>query len=157
MSNQPARSRKSRPVPPTIGWREWTALPELGIDRVKAKVDTGARSSSLHAIDVEIEEVGDESWVEFAVHPKQRSARETVRARARMIDRRWVKSSGGHRTLRPVIRTIFVVAGVSFEADLTLVSRDAMGFRMLLGREALRKRFLVDSSRSYLGDKSEAE
>ena len=135
---------------PTVGWREWAALPELGIAAIKVKVDTGARSSVLHAFDVVRHDDPAGAWVEFAVHPLQRDACATVRTRARLLDERWVRSSSGRRTFRPVIVTRLVLGGTSWPIELTLVRRDLMGFRMLVGREALRRRLVVDPGRSFL-------
>jgi len=136
-----------------IGWREWVSLSDLGIDWIKAKIDTGARTSSLHALDVKQFERDGRPWVRFKVHPLQRSTKSTVEVEAPVLEFRHVKSSTGHLTHRPVIRTALVLFGQRRNIDLTLASRDQMGFRMLLGREALRRRFLVDSSRSYLAGK----
>lgn len=137
-----------------IGWREWVALPELGINRIKAKIDTGARSSSLHAWNAKLFERDGETWVRFAVHPLQRSTKTTIQVEAPVLEFRHVKSSSGHSTHRPVIRTALVLFGQQRNIDLTLASRDQMGFRMLLGREALRKSFLVDPNRSFLAGRS---
>jgi hypothetical protein len=148
---EPVRKKKrtKKPLEP-IGWREWIILPDLGIDHIKAKVDTGAASSSLHVYHIEYEQREHDLWVHFRVHPLQRSTKETVYSKALLVDRRWVKSSGGHRTFRPVIRTPVRIGERTFPIEVTLANRDAMGFRMLIGRQALRKRFLVDSGRSYL-------
>lgn len=137
-----------------IGWREWLALPSLGIDRIKAKVDTGARSSALHAIKIRRFERDGELWVSFSVHPQQRKVTQTVVCEARVHDERQVKSSVGHTQNRVVIRERVELLGESFYIDLTLTNRDAMGFRMLLGREAIRRRFLVDPGRSYLAGRA---
>ncbi len=133
-----------------IGWREWVSLPDLGVDRIKAKIDTGARSSSLHAYDVEVYRRRGVEHVRFKLHPTQRSTRETVRAEALLVDRRVVRSSGGHETLRPVIETMMELGGRRWPIEVTLVNRDAMGFRMLLGRQGLRGRTMIDPSRSFL-------
>jgi hypothetical protein len=133
-----------------IGWREWVSLPELGIEEIKSKIDTGARTSSLHALDIKPFERGGQRWVRFKVHPLQRNTKSTVEVEAPVLEFRHVKSSSGHLTHRPVIRTDLVLFGQRRNIDLTLASRDQMGFRMLLGREALRRRFVVDPSRSYL-------
>lgn len=143
------RRRSSRFPVFILGWREWVELPELGVGRVKAKLDTGARTSALHATDIDPFERGGARWVRFVVHPEQRSERHAVRAEAVVIDVREVRSSNGVVTLRQTIRTTVTVAGRSWPLDLTLVGRDEMGFRMLLGRRALRERALVDSGRSF--------
>lgn len=146
------RKGKEKTPPEVIGWREWIALPDLGIDRIKVKVDTGARSSSLHAYDIERFEEDGTPMVRFRVHPVQRDSRTTVRARAELLDRRSVRSSSGAETLRPVIRTHVLFRERRWPIELTLTRRDEMGFRMLLGRQAVRGRFLVDPGRSFLGE-----
>lgn len=139
-----------------VGWREWIALPDLGVDAIKVKVDTGARSSALHAFDLESFEAGGSEYVRFSVHPVQRDNRRSIEVEAPVAGRRWVRSSSGHRQMRPVIRTRVQLLGQTWPIEVTLTNRDAMGFRMLLGRQALRRRFLVDVSRSYLGGKNSA-
>lgn len=134
-----------------LGWREWVQLPELGISWIKAKVDSGARTSALHAFDIELFERDGRQLVRFKVHPRQHSERETVEVEAELIDQRHVRSSHGKRTFRPVIRTTMQILGQSVEIELSLICRKRMKFRMLLGREALRNRFVVDPGRSYLG------
>lgn len=140
-----------------MGWREWIEFPELGIKRVKAKVDTGARSSSLHAEHIELFQIRGQMGVRFIVLPLQRSRLEAVSCEALLHDERYIKSSNGSRELRPVIRTPVCWGGETWDVDLTLTSRDLMGFRMLLGREAIRRRHLVDPSRSYLGGRPVAK
>lgn len=134
-----------------IGWREWLELPDLGIRRVKAKIDTGARSSSLHAFDVRPFRKNGREFVSFSVHPLQRNSRKTVDAEAEVLEYRRVKSSNGQTSKRPVIVTTVQTLGEVWQIELTLANRDEMGFRMLLGREAVRGRFLVDAGRSYYG------
>lgn len=142
---------KAQPVKlPIIGWREWVQLPDLGIAKIKAKIDTGARSSSLHAYDLKYEERDGQQWVRFKVHPRQRSSSGPISTQAPVLEFRKVRSSNGHVTKRPVILTMVDVLGESWEIEITLANRDAMGFRMLLGREAIRGRLLVDSGASYL-------
>lgn len=138
---------------PIIGWREWVNLPELGIMSIKAKVDSGARSSSLHALRIEEFERDGEPWVRFQVHPVQRSRMDAISVEAKVLERRSVRSSSGQVGLRPVIVTPIELLGVRWPIELTLASRDEMGFRMLLGREAFRGRFLVDAGKSYYGGK----
>ena len=136
-----------------IGWREWVGLPDLGIESIKVKVDTGARSSSLHAYDVETFERHGMQWVRFKVHPVQRRTDLEVEAEAQVLDFRSVRSSSGKASLRPVIVTRVELRGVTWPVELTLANRDEMGFRMLLGRQAFRHRFLVDGGKSYYGGK----
>ncbi|NNJ25104.1 ATP-dependent zinc protease [Alienimonas chondri] len=118
---------------------------------LKAKVDTGARTSSVHAFDVETFERDGVDLVRFTLHPRQKSGKKAVACEAELLGVRDVKSSNGVVQARPVILTHAVVCGKRFPLELTLANRDAMGFRMLLGREALRGRFLVDPAASYLG------
>jgi hypothetical protein len=139
-----------RPDLPRIGWREWVSLPDLLIPRIKAKIDTGARSSSLHAFDIEVFERGRERLVRFKVHPVQRDTQHTVLSEAKLLGMRQVRNSGGQQESRPVIGTTVELLGRRWLIELTLASRDAMGFRMLLGREALRGRCLVDAGASFL-------
>jgi hypothetical protein len=138
---------------PVIGWREWVGLPDFGIEAIKVKVDTGARSSSLHASELREFERDGEKWVRFKVHPVQRKRDMTVDIEARIIEYRSVRSSSGKSTIRPVIATQLKLLGITWPVELTLASRDKMGFRMLLGREAFRGRFLVDAGRSYFSGK----
>jgi hypothetical protein len=134
----------------TVGWREWVSLPLLGIPAIKAKIDTGARSSSLHAFGVDTFRKGRVLWVRFTVHPLQRSVERAVAAEARVLEHRRVRSSNGSSSERPVIVTEVELLGRRWPIELTLANRDEMGFRMLLGREALRGRLFVDPGRSYL-------
>jgi hypothetical protein len=138
---------------PIIGWREWVALPQLGIAFIKPKIDTGARSSSLHASEVEEFTRDGRTLVRFKVHPIQRKKDFGVRAEAEVLEYRNVTSSSGQKSRRPVILTEIEVLGQRWPIELTLADRDAMGFRMLLGREAVRGRFLVDAGKSYYSGK----
>ena len=133
-----------------IGWREWVALPDLAIPQIKAKVDTGAKTSALHAFYVKRFERDGVSWVKFGVHPLQASVGQVIECEARVKDVRRVTDSGGHAEMRPVIETSLLVQGEVRVIELTLTDRENMMFRMLLGRNALKKRFVVDSGKSFL-------
>lgn len=143
------QNRRGRPHL-IVGWREWLSLPELGIGSIKAKVDTGARTSALHAFDVEVVRRGEERWVRFRVHPWQRDNEREVVAMAPLIERRVVRNSSGQEEQRPVVRTMVEIMGHHWPIELTLTRRDVMGFRMLLGREAVRGYALVDPGGSFL-------
>jgi hypothetical protein len=133
-----------------IGWREWIRLPELGIEYIKAKIDTGARTSALHAYDIEEFRKHGLDMVRFKVHPLQRNLHKVVTAEAQVIEWREVRDSGGKVSLRPVIHTRIKIGILSWKIEVTLVNRDQMGFRMLLGRQAVRGQLLVDAGRSYV-------
>lgn len=137
----------------TIGWREWVKLDELNIPFIKAKIDTGARTSCLHAYDVEMFKKRGQDYVRFKVHPEQRNSKTVVQAEAKVFEYRNVKSSSGHSDLRPVIITTLEMLGEKWPIELTLANRDEMGFRMLLGREGFRGKVLVDASKSYYSEK----
>lgn len=133
-----------------VGWREWVALPGLGIDGIKAKIDTGARTSAIHAFAIVEFERRGAKWLRFELHPLQRSTRKSVVVEAPLVEYRQVRSSTGQATRRAVIATEIVLGRQRWTIELTLASRDQMGFRMLLGRQALRGRCTVDPGRSYL-------
>lgn len=134
-----------------IGWREWVSLPALGVEKIKAKVDTGARSSAIHAFDIERFKQNNKDCVRFALHPLQRDDATVVYCEAELLDRRPVRSSSGEAEKRYVIQTALKLCGEEWPIELTLTNRDSMGFRMLVGREAIRGRFAVDPSRSFYG------
>jgi hypothetical protein len=133
-----------------IGWREWIAFPALGIDRIKAKVDTGARTSALHAFFVERFERDGEGWVRFSIHPKQNDTDTVIDCEAPLADQRVVRDSGGHEEYRYVISTEVLLGDRTHQVEVTLTDRDSMQFRCLLGRTAIKGQYLVDSGRSYL-------
>jgi hypothetical protein len=133
------------------GWREWVTLPGCGVDWVKAKLDTGARSSSIHAFDVAEFERDGRDWVRFSIHPWQKSEADAAVVERPVHDRRSVRSSSGHAEERYIVLLDVGLVGRTVAAEVSLTDRDEMGFRMLVGREALRQGFLVDSGRSYLG------
>ncbi|MEX1295373.1 MAG: RimK/LysX family protein [Candidatus Limnocylindrales bacterium] len=142
---------KSRPARTSVGWREWLALPDWGVEAIKAKIDTGARTSALHAFDIETFERDGVAQARFAIHPWQDSSSDVVVVEAPLLERREVRSSSGAAKLRPVVLTTMELAGRREPIEVTLTRRDEMGFRMLIGRQALRRRFVVDPGRSYLG------
>lgn len=134
----------------TIGWREKLALPQLGIEEIKAKIDTGARSSALHAFDIHKFFRNGEEMIKFKVHPRQKESHTTIETEAKLLEYREVRNSGGQIQLRPVIETTAKLGTYQWQIELTLTNRDVMGFRMLLGRQAVRKRFLIDAGKSFL-------
>lgn len=133
-----------------IGWRENISIPTLGVDIIKAKIDTGARTSALHVSNLEIIKKGRYQYAEFVVHPRQKKSNPAITCRHKIIDLRAIKSSNGISSTRPVIEIEIVIGSFRKLIEVTLVNRDLMGFRMLLGRTAIRKSFLVDPSKSFL-------
>ena len=141
----------------TIGWREWVSLPELGIEHIKAKIDTGARTSALHAFSVRTFTKQGKKMVRFKIHPYQRQKDVVVECVAPVLDKRWVTDSGGHREQRYVIESSVKLGGQVWPIELTLTNRENMKFRMLLGRTAMKGRLVVNPGRSYLvGKKPES-
>jgi len=136
-----------------IGRREWVSLPTLGLLAIKGKIDTGAKTSSLHAYDIELEVKGNKTYVLFKVHPVQQNEELVISCRALLVDKRLVTDSGGHKEERFVIRTYMSLAGFKKRIELTLTNRESMKYRMLIGRSAL-KNFYIDPCQSYLSGKS---
>lgn len=149
MSSEPTPAPD--PAHTVVGWREWVALPQAGVDWVKAKIDTGARSSSIHAFGLDVFEADGMERVRFRIHPWQRSDDDVAELDLPVLDRRAVRSSNGQTELRYAVAMDVVLAGRALTTVMTLSNRDEMGFRMLIGREALERGFLVDASQSYAG------
>lgn len=135
---------------PMLGWREWVSLPALNISQIKAKIDTGARSSALHAFYIETYSKSGESWVMFTLHPVQQCEDIIIECHAPIKDRRIVSDSGGHKQPRYVIETPIQIGSSIILAEMTLTNRDSMRFRMLLGRTAMDGNFIIDPAESYL-------
>ncbi|MGH6866457.1 MAG: ATP-dependent zinc protease family protein [Methyloceanibacter sp.] len=146
--NMEARLSPKQPL--TVGWREWVALPELRVDAIKAKIDTGARTSALHAFRIEPFWRDGKVWVRFELNPMQRSHAMRVACEARAVDERTVRNSGGGVERRYIIATVLKLGETTWPIELALANRDQMGFRMLLGRTALQGRALIEPGRSYL-------
>lgn len=136
-----------------IGWQEWVALPQLNIPAIRAKIDTGAKTSSLHAYHIEHFIREGKHFVRFDVNPLRRNNTLVRRCEAPIVDKRTVKSSGGEKELRPVILTMLNIDGKEWEIELNLTNRDYMGHRMLLGREALQKHVMIHPGTTYIHGK----
>lgn len=138
-----------------VGWREWLSLPELKIDKIKAKIDTGARTSVIHAFFVEPFTEDNRQMVRFGIHPRQKRSDIEIFCQCPVKDYREVSDSGGHREMRYVIETVVVLGRKSWPVEMTLTNRDSMKFRMLLGRTALRGMAVIPD-KSYLFGRSKA-
>ena len=139
-----------------IGWKEWCALPDLGLPAVRAKIDTGARTSALHAFDMEFFKKRGQNYIRFKIHPLTTDKKLVRSCEAQLIQERTIISSNGEKEKRPVILTDIQMDGKTFTTELTLTARHGMNFRMLLGRKALRAgRFTVDPMRSFLMGKQD--
>ena len=134
----------------TVGWREWVSLPDLNIDKIKVKVDTGARTSALHATDLEPFEENGKQRIAFTVHPHQRDYETVVRSVADILDQRSVTNSGGQSEHRWTIQTDIVIGTSRWPIAVTLTARHDMRFRMLLGRNAMENRVCVNPAESFV-------
>jgi hypothetical protein len=154
MTNIDAKNFKKNNSLTTIGWREWVSLPRLGIDTIKAKVDTGARTSALHAFSLEPFTIKGQDHIKFAIHPLQQNKNLVITCKAPIVDKRWVTDSGGHAEERYVIATPIMLGQQKWLIEITLTERENMLFRMLLGRSAMSKRFIVNPAKSFLSKKA---
>jgi len=132
-----------------VGWKEWVSIPELGVHAIKAKIDTGASTSSIHAFNIEYFSKGNQKYVRFEVHPIQQNKKIVTKCVAKLVDKRHVKSSIGKKQIRPVIQVVMEIDGREFKILLNLTNRDSMGMRMLIGREALKK-IMVNPNAKFL-------
>lgn len=149
------RTVKSQSLP-ILGWREWAKLSRLKVPRIKAKVDSGARTSAIHAENIVYFRRGKKKMVRFRLYPHQYDRHGAVTREAPLLETRSIRSSGGHVTMRPVIMAELELGGEKWKIELTLVDREIMGFRMLLGRQAVRHRFFIDTARSYVNGRDRA-
>jgi len=158
MTLRAAIKKKPMRAKTIIGWREWVGLPDLGVSLIKAKIDTGAKTSALHAFEPEVFQKGDERWVRFKVHPVQGSDEAAIPCAARVAGEREVTSSNGQKEMRLFITTRLRIGPYKIPVELSLTNRDELGFRVLIGRVVMKKRFLVDSGRSFaFGEPDEGE
>lgn len=134
----------------TVGWREWVELPDLGVPNIKAKIDSGARTSCLHTSDYQIFQKDGADWVSFTLHPIKNHQEIENRAEAPVCDYRTVRDSGGHEEKRPFIKTMLKIGDLNWPIEVSLSNRESMKFRMLLGRTTMSRRILIDCSKSYL-------
>jgi ribosomal protein S6--L-glutamate ligase len=142
-----------------IGWKEWFSLDSLNLPAIKGKIDTGAKTSSLHAFNIENIYIEGIEYVEFDIHPLQKNKKFVKSCLAQVIDRRMVSDSGGRKEKRFVIESILKIGDKKIKIELTLANRDTMTFRMLLGRDAIKQaKMLVDPSKSFIqGRKTKKE
>lgn len=136
-----------------VGWKEWVSLPEFGLPAIKAKVDTGAATSSIHAYNIKYVTKGGQTYVKFDIHPIQRNNKISKSCIAKLLDKRHVKSSTGDKQRRPVVLTTMRMGNYEWEIQLNLTNRDSMGMRMLIGRQALVARGMVNPSHKFLHGK----
>ena len=141
----------------TIGSEEWVSLVELNIPYIKARIDSGAKTSSLHALNIQPYQKDGQNWVSFDVYPIQNDGKRRVKCNALVTDKRFVKSSTGNREQRFVIQTFMTIGDHTWSIEITLTNRDSMGYRMLFGREAMKGRLIVDPEKSFsLGNISDS-
>jgi ribosomal protein S6--L-glutamate ligase len=143
---KPSINSRSKKI---LGWREWVALPQLNIPGIKAKIDTGAKTSAIHAFRITPFEKDGENWVKFYVHPVQKYKAPEISCTSKILEKRNITSSNGQRESRYVIQSILKLGDLDWPIEITLTNRDEMGFRMLLGRQAMCRRILVDPAASY--------
>lgn len=144
--------KKLKSVTPKLvaGWREWAQLPDLHVEKIKVKLDTGAKTSALHAFKLKPFIKDGEDWIQFDVHPIQDNETITKTCCCPIVDYRWITSSSGHRQKRYIIQTTVCIGEYLSLIEISLAKRDEMGFRMLIGRNALKRKILVDSSHSFI-------
>ncbi|MGB1702780.1 MAG: ATP-dependent zinc protease [Cycloclasticus sp.] len=140
-----------------IGSEEWCAFPEIAIPAIKARIDSGAKTSSIHAFNIQPFRREGIAWVSFEVHPLQNNRKTVIRCERPVIDKRVVKSSSGAAETRYVVSTLLQLGEMNWNIELTLANRDSMGYRMLLGREAMHGKLMVDPSESHLMGEVSAE
>ncbi len=149
VSSKPISKKKKRPQS-LIGWREWASLPDLGVDHINAKIDTGAKTSAIHAFKIKEVEIDGEAYVKFFLHPVRRRKSPEIFCCVPIAGKRLIRSSNGQIEERYVISTRLRLGSRLRKIDLTLTNRDSMGYRMLIGRDALRRKFIIDAGASYL-------
>ncbi len=146
----PAKAKTKKPPRTEIGWRELASFPDLGVERIAAKIDTGAKTSALHAFRIGETDIDGAPHVEFYLHPRRRRRKPEIFCCAPIADKRTIRSSNGQEEERYVIETRLRLGPRLWKVELALTNRDAMGFRLLIGRDALRRKFIVDPGASYL-------
>lgn len=138
-----------------VGSEEWCSLPHLNIPTIKARVDSGAKTSALHAVNITPFKKEGELWVSFEVHPIQNDGKTVIYTESRVVDKRSVKSSSGASETRYIIKSRLSLAETTWDIEVSLTNRDSMGYRMLLGRQAMAGKMLVDPESSFLlGERS---
>lgn len=157
MPEPAVRRRRARGEKLVLGWREKVALPDFGVDQIKVKIDTGARTSALHAFRIKPFRRRGKRFVRFYVHPVEHRREPELLCEAPIVDERIVTSSNGKQEHRYVVETLLQIGEAEWPIEVTLTNRDEMGFRMLLGRQALKRRVVVDPGSSYKLDRKRAK